>query len=122
MKNLINQHFPLIPKEIIYFEGKKKKTSYILEKYLVSDRKLPCFLCYNKDINSSNKYTTSLIELGIPEKVPIPNHVLYMLYKLRYGQFVIEYFSFHKPEKLEKARNKVFNYLISSMENSLPFN
>jgi hypothetical protein len=114
-----NQYFPLIPKEIINFQG--RITTYILEKYIISDRKLPCFLCYNKD-NKRNDFFSFVIDLENPQKLPIPNNVLYILNKLGYGEFILNYFTFHNPEKLEKVRLKAIDYFSSSTNNGVFFN
>lgn len=116
---LTKQYFPLIPKEMIHFQG--RITSYILEKYILADRKLPCFLCYSKD-NKRNDYYSFVIDLENPEKIPIPNNVLYMLNRLGYGDFILKYFTFHNPEKLDKARMKAIDYFSSSTYNGMFFN
>ena len=118
-EELTKQFFPLIPKEMIHFQG--RITSYILEKYILADRKLPCFLCYSKD-NKRNDYYSFVIDLENPEKMPIPNNVLYMLNRLGYGDFILNYFTFHNPEKLEKARMKAIDYFSSSTYNEMFFN
>jgi hypothetical protein len=118
-EELNNQYFPLIPKEIINFQG--RITTYILEKYILSNRKLPCFLCYSKD-NKRNTFYSFVIDLENPEKLPIPNNVLYILNRLGYGDFILKYFSFHNPEKLEKARIKANDYFSSSTNNGVFFN
>jgi hypothetical protein len=118
-EELNEQILPFIPKEIIYFEG--HLTSYILEKYIVSDRILPCFHCYKKEFKKSG-FLSILIDLEKPEQEQIPNNVLYMLYRLGYGEFVIDYFKIHKPEKLIKARNKVMQYFSPTSQNDFFLN
>ncbi|MEH7502788.1 hypothetical protein V7152_12370 [Neobacillus drentensis] len=118
-EELNKQYFPLIPKEIINFQG--RITSYILEKYILSDRKLPCFLCYSKD-NKRNDFYSFVIDLEYPEKMPIPKNVLYILNRLGYGDFILKYFTFHNPEKLEKTRLKAIDYFSSSINNGVFFN
>lgn len=118
-EELNKQHFPLIPKEIIYFQG--RKTSYILEKFLLTDRKFPCFVCFIKDDKYSS-FNTLIIDLEKPEKVTLPNNVLYMLKKLGYGEFIISYFTCHNPEKLIKARNKALDFFSAANHDGLFFN
>jgi hypothetical protein len=106
-EELSHQLLPLIPREVIHFNG--KKTTYILEKYQISNRTLPCFLCYKKEFMKKN-YTTFLIDLENREHAPIPRNVLCMLNWLGYGAFVLEYYTYHHPEKVIKARDKARDY------------
>ncbi|MFB5195944.1 hypothetical protein ACE198_13600 [Neobacillus sp. KR4-4] len=117
-EEICRQNLPLIPKEMIHFQG--RITSYILEKYLISNRKLPCFLCYSKD-NKSNDYYSFVIDLENPEEMMIPNNVLYLLNKLGYSDFILKYFSYHNPEKLDRARSKALDYYMTSMHNGIFF-
>lgn len=115
-EELKRQTMPLIPKEIIHFNG--KKTSYVLEKYILLDRRKPCFLCYKKDLKKRD-VTTFMIDLEKPEQILIPKNVLSVLSWIGFSPFVIDYFHYHHPEKVEKARSKAISFFNQTEKNDL---
>ncbi|MEH7747876.1 hypothetical protein V7659_23070, partial [Neobacillus drentensis] len=70
----------------------------------------------------SNDFYSFVIDLENPEEMLIPNNVLYLINKLGYSDFILKYFSFHNPEKLDRARSKALDYYMTSMHNGVFFN
>ena len=98
-KILDRQRLPLIPEEIIQFNG--SKSVYLIEKYVNGDQD-SCLFFYK--VTSDHVAVTMKIDPNRPEQPLLTRKTLYILNRLGYADFVIKHLIFHQPEAVKEIR------------------